>query len=107
MELGQLVGFALGLVQGYLAYPTLMWSGPLTTKALSPWKAEKLRFTGDLCTVIVLVFLASAHFAVTVSVQSLMRSPSLFGRWWSLGLFAGICVYVLVPAVETRMRRKD
>lgn len=105
--LSTVLGIGLGLVQGYLSYPTLLWARILVDHALLPWKESSLTISKDICLVIILVFLAIIHFVIIVSIQSMIASPVSFGKTWTLGLFFGLCLYVILPIIEQRGVKKQ
>jgi hypothetical protein len=97
-------GLGIGIIQGYLCYPTILWARILTENALLPWKDDLLPVTRDICLILVLIFLAAVHFAIALNIQSVMSSPKGFGRAWVLGLFLGLCFYILLPMIEKKIK---
>ncbi len=100
-----IAGLGLGIIQGYLCYPTILWAKILAENALMPWKNDLLPVSRDICLIFVSIFLAAVHFVVALNIQSIMSSSKEFGRTWTLGLFLGLCLYVLLPTIEKKIRR--
>lgn len=104
LSVSVIAGLILGVIQGYLGYPTILWAKILSDNAMLPWKDYSLSVSRNICLAVVLIFLAVVHFTIALNIQSIMSSPKGFGRTWTLGLCLGVSFYVLLPAIEKKIK---
>lgn len=101
-----LVGLLTGIIQGFLAMPTLSYSPVLAKKVIRKTNTKKPLFLANILTVIFAILLNLGHLVIARVIQESLVLPLVFGKRWVLGVCIGIQLYIIYNIViEFRKKR--
>jgi len=106
-EFNLVLAAVVGALQGFVGLPLIYYLvRPTVEVLLKPWEPP-LWWTRILVTVSVFGFLLTVLLSAARPVlDGLVENRQRGGRIWALALFVGLLAHILVPAVESSLRRR-
>lgn len=95
ININALSGFLIGLIQGFLAIPTLTFSSVLAKITVRKLALKKTLLFANILSLLYLILLSLGHIAIARFLQDKFPMPLVFGKWWGMGFFVGILFYIL------------